>query len=701
MSPGRFPGARRAAALLLLAALAAGSPAAAGRIVAVGDVHGDVAAFEGILRQAGLLDDGGRWSGGGATLVQVGDILDRGPSPRGAMDLLMRLQAESAAVGGRVIAMLGNHETANLLGDLRYVTPENFREYADDRSERRRRAAFRSHVAFERNRARRLGLPPPAFDAAAEAAWMEAHPPGFLEQREAFAPGGTYGRWLRQLPAVAQIGDTVFVHGGIGPALASRSAEEIDAAVKAELHGFDRHRAVLVDRKRVLPFATLEEVLGAARAEIAAGPAPADPELQEAARGLEGIGSSPALGREGPLWFRGYEEWSEEEGERAMGPVLAGLGAARVVVGHSPTSAGRIDVRFGGRVFLVDTGMLSSHYEGGRAAALEIDGRRIMAIYEDGRVDLEAAGPAPGSPQGRAPSPFEESAHRAAEGPAPRPAGAQARVWRGADGEALPFASDAEVMEFLRTARVVSMKDIGEGVTLPQKVLLEKDGVRANAVFRTIDKEQTVARLGPKHRDMFFRDAYVFECAAYELGRMLGLDNIPPVVERKIGSSSGSLQIWLEQATTETKRAKQGLMPPDIEAWQRQMQIVWMFDALIHNTDRNAGNLLIDRDWKVWMIDHTRAFRRVPDLIGPEKILRCDRALVDRIRALDPAETRRRLAPFLRAHEIDALLARRDKLLALVRDLIREKGEAEALFDWLEPRGSEPPAPAPAEGAAP
>jgi hypothetical protein len=171
------------------------------RVVAVGDVHGDVEALEEVLRLAGLIDAKGRWSGGKAHLVQTGDIADRGARTRDAFELLMRLEKEALAAGGRVHVLLGNHEVMNMLGDLRYLTPEELASYADQ-------------------------SPTPDAPGA---------PRGLAGHRVAFSPEGRYGRWLRGRPAVLRIDGTLFMHGGLHPQVPAQSLAELNRWVRQEL----------------------------------------------------------------------------------------------------------------------------------------------------------------------------------------------------------------------------------------------------------------------------------------------------------------------------------------------------------------------------------------------------------------------------------------------------------------------------------
>jgi hypothetical protein len=257
--------------------------------------------------------------------------------------------------------------------------------------------------------------------------------------------------------------------------------------------------------------------------------------------------------------------------------------------------------------------------------------------------------------------------------------------WTDPDGKPLPFASDAELLEFLRSAEVKSKERLSGGVTFPTKILVEKDGVRAHAIFRDIDEQRSTPIFGAGRDDMYFRDNYIFEPAAYELSLMLGRDNVPPATLRKVDSKSGSVQIWVENARTQKSMGKrEAIQPPDPVRWNKQLQMINVFDALVYNTDRNSGNLLITPDWKLWMIDHTRAFRRISTLQKSVTINQCERGIYQKLKALDEAAARERLKPYLSSYELDALLKRRQLILERLDKLIAERGEAKILYTYTD-----------------
>jgi hypothetical protein len=256
--------------------------------------------------------------------------------------------------------------------------------------------------------------------------------------------------------------------------------------------------------------------------------------------------------------------------------------------------------------------------------------------------------------------------------------------WTDPDGKPLPFASDAELLEFLRTAEVKSKERLSSGVTFPTKLLLEKDGVRAHAIFRDVDEEKSTPTFGSGRDDLFFRDNYIFEPAAYELILLLGRDNVPPATLRKLDNKTGSVQIWVENATSQKSMKKKKIPLPTSQQWNKQLQMMNVFDALVYNTDRNSGNVLLTQDGKLWMIDHTRAFRRIPSLQKTASINQCERGMYEKLKTLDEKAVRERLSPYLKTYELESLLKRRQLIVQRLDKLIAELGEAKVLYTYTE-----------------
>ena len=263
--------------------------------------------------------------------------------------------------------------------DVRDVNPHVYASFIDGESEARRKTAYR---AYRRLRMSRLSARMTASDLRQrEDEWMAAHPPGFLEYQEALGPRGQYGRWLRAKPVVIHLGDTIFLHAGIPPELAKLSLHDINQRVWRELEAFDAYRRELVERKLTLPFFTFEQILTAVQS-ILYPPGSQPPVVVER---VLNIGGWLTVRPGGPLWFRGYATWPDDDGTAHVGRLLERYQAARFVVGHTVPTTKRITSRLDGTVFLIDTGMLASHYRG-RASALEIHGEQLTAIYAGTRM---------------------------------------------------------------------------------------------------------------------------------------------------------------------------------------------------------------------------------------------------------------------------------------------------------------------------
>jgi hypothetical protein len=169
--------------------------------------------------------------------------------------------------------------------------------------------------------------------------------------------------------------------------------------VRDEIKTFDEIKEYLQGQGVILPFFNLQEMTLAVQAELTAERkqrVPTDQQSQARLLQFLGYGEWLSVKVDGPLWFRGYDQWSEDEGNAQIGKVLEAYNAAHIVVGHTVQKNGRMRARFGDRVFLIDTGMLSSYYPGGRASALEVCGdTRFTAEYMDQTVQFLPPAPSP------------------------------------------------------------------------------------------------------------------------------------------------------------------------------------------------------------------------------------------------------------------------------------------------------------------
>lgn len=245
-----------------------------------------------------------------------------------------------------------------------------------------------------------------------------------------------------------------------------------------------------------------------------------------------------------------------------------------------------------------------------------------------------------------------------------------------------PNLSPQEKAQFLLKAKVIGSRPIPVGITHPWRLTLTDGKITHDAHFQSIDEYRQSREFEDGRVELNFRDTYHFNIAAYELAKLLGLDSMVPVtVARKWSGNSGALAWWVPNVKMDDReRMQKKVEPPDAAAWNDQKDRVIVFAQLIYDTDPNATNRLIDENWKLWMIDFTRAFRLRSDLLDPRTLKRCDRRLLEKLRQLDPTELAKKTKPHLNKSEVQAVIERRDKIVAHFEQLIKEKGESEVLY---------------------
>ena len=241
--------------------------------------------------------------------------------------------------------------------------------------------------------------------------------------------------------------------------------------------------------------------------------------------------------------------------------------------------------------------------------------------------------------------------------------------------------SEQQIEHFLLTAKVVNFRHSSKGITDTLRLTLSDGTVTHDASFQAIDEHKTEVTMPDGHRELLFVDSYKYNIAAYRLAQLLGLaDMVPVYVERKWQGQTGSLSWWLPVQVDEAERVKRKISPPDSDDWNKQMYKVRVLDELVYDTDPNLTNVLIGPDWKIYRIDFTRAFRLAKTLKNPKDLVRCDRTLFDKLKALDKNELARRTSGYLTKDEVGAVMARRDKIVASFQKLIAESGENQVLY---------------------
>jgi hypothetical protein len=305
------------------------------RVIAIGDLHGDYERYIDVMKSAGLIDKKGKWSGGATHLVQTGDITDRGPDSRKIIDHLVKLSRQAKKKGGYVHLLIGNHETMNVVGDLRYVSEGEYKAFATGNSRRLQNKQWERQLEW-------MSVNTPDFAEldleAYRIEWEQQVPLGWVEHRMAWSFSGEYGKWVKDNAVAIQINDSIFLHGGISAKYCKFSLQSLTEQVIAAMENYDRSVTTIMD----------------------------DPL--------------------GPVWYRGLA--SEEEADlfsQTLDNILNRYGAKRIVVGHTPTG-GVIWPRFDQRVVVNDTG-IANHY-GAHKGVLELTEKGQTAIYGGQRILL-------------------------------------------------------------------------------------------------------------------------------------------------------------------------------------------------------------------------------------------------------------------------------------------------------------------------
>jgi len=241
-----------------------------------------------------------------------------------------------------------------------------------------------------------------------------------------------------------------------------------------------------------------------------------------------------------------------------------------------------------------------------------------------------------------------------------------------------------EMESLLLKGRIAERKGGSKGVTDAYRVTLS-DGQRSHdAQVQNVDIFRTSFVVDPKHTEFNFHDTYRYNIAAYRLARLIGLENVPMSVPRMVDARQSAMTWWIDDVAMDegarrklSARARLGPNPARTAAY---LDILKVFDELIQNRDRNEGNLLWTKDWTMWMIDHTRAFRTDPALRNPQILKRCERSMFAGMRALTREAIAAAIGENLLQPEVEALLTRRDRIVKLFEDKIEKSGEAAVLY---------------------
>jgi hypothetical protein len=575
-------------------------------IFVVGDVHG---AFDNIfqaLRTVNLIDSESNWSGGKSHFVSLGDLMDRGPASRQVMDLFIKLQTQAAQQGGRFHVVLGNHEVMNLVGDLRYLSKHEVAEFAIDETTEMRDAAYAEFLSTNR-----LSDSPKLksqFDAS--------YPKGYFARLNAFSSKGKYGRWLLELPFVIRINESLFAHGGLSKLTQEYSLKAFNEEAKNGLKKYIKQWKSIARKEKLSTLTPYKQ-----RAEL-----------------IKSLNKSKLLKRysrtknhfilnsQGPTWYRGNALCHPYFEQTILTDTLNNWSANQLWVGHTTSQSRQPLTRLEGKLKIMDTGMLSSYYQGTPWIAKISNDKDIQ--YINGLTGKRA-----------------------------KPQLSPSREWGN------PFnLSDQQVEDFLRTATVKKVGKTQEGKTRPFRVELSKDGKMIKGIFKYFDSSSNTR----SKRKKLTSDRFHHEIAAYKLDRMLKIGLVPVTIERTVNGQRGIIQVWIDGLISELDMLENNISYSGYCDQESQEKFLNAFDYLIANRDRNQSNVLYTQDdMQIWFIDHSRAFgiksQRTRPLRGLD--ISVSQPFKDALENLS-MEQLETIRPWLETKQLEAILERRDKMLA-------------------------------------
>jgi hypothetical protein len=433
-------------------------------------------------------------------------------------------------------------------------------------------------------------------------------PPGFFGHRRAFRHDGIYGKWLLEKPLIVVVNETAFVHGGLPPYVAENGLEGVNVGLKQDLIDYVITRDFLADEDVMSPLDRFKEAPKSFLEQAIAGLIPRE-YLDQIQKVIE-LSDSPLHWGAGPTWYRGTTSCSQLAEGDALNRVFSRIGASRVVMGHTSTITRLVQQRMNGQVVQIDTGMLRSVYNGS-GNALVIEGDELSVINQDGKKNL---------------SPVDHPV----------------RVGH----ESLAI-SDTAMADLLMTGTIV---DANSDATSWKIVEVSNGQQKVFAYFRELQGTEPA----------------VPELAAYKLDRLLGLGMVPATVRREIGGQQGILQYVSADAITERHRATSGRGQDASCSLEKQIAVMYVFDALINNEGRSPSSMLYSPDdWLLVLVDHGRAFGVNPG--HPEYLEDMELEVGDQWRAaldkLNDDVLRSELGDVLNEDQLAALAGRRDDLL--------------------------------------
>jgi hypothetical protein len=247
-----------------------------------------------------------------------------------------------------------------------------------------------------------------------------------------------------------------------------------------------------------------------------------------------------------------------------------------------------------------------------------------------------------------------------------------------------PNLTEEQKIDFLQHAKVIASAPEKKGKSNASHLTLSDGKLTHDASFQPIDEKKTQRPGAGGGIELNFRDYWGYDIAGYRIAKLLGMDDMVPVyTERKWNGKSGAISFRVSDVQfDEADRYSRKIAVPTsvLDAWNKQMYKVRVLTQLFYDMDDNLTNVLITKDWKIWRIDFTRAFRLQHDLKNPKDLVQCDREVLAKLRQLSYDQVLDATKPYLTKNEAKALVARRDKMVAYFDELVAQKGESQVLY---------------------
>jgi hypothetical protein len=247
-----------------------------------------------------------------------------------------------------------------------------------------------------------------------------------------------------------------------------------------------------------------------------------------------------------------------------------------------------------------------------------------------------------------------------------------------------PNFTEEQKIDFLQHAKVIASKPEKKGKSNASHLTLSDGKVTYDASFQPIDEKKTQGPAPGGAIELNFRDYWGYNIAGYRVAKLLGMDDMVPVyTERKWNGTTGAISwrvsdVQFDEADRHNRKID---VPASVlDGWNKRMYKLRVLTQLLYDMDDNLTNVLITKDWRIWRIDFSRAFRLQHDLKNAKDLVQCDRQVLAKLRQLSYDQVFDATKPYLTKDQVKALIARRDKMVAYFDNLVAQKGENEVLY---------------------